>query len=388
MPGVIQTAFTLPDPLRWTGGYHYFVNLFRVLRKHGSGSIRPIVFVGDDSNPPDALPIIDHVAQIVRSADFSATRVPWRLVNALLSGSDGAAARAYRRHGVEVAFESARYHGWRFPFPTIAWLPDFQHRRLPHVFSRKAWLQREIGFRAQIASARVILLSSQASRRECETYYPGSRPRLCVVPFAVELPPEALRPVDDAGRRYGLPARYFYLPNQFWAHKNHGVVIEAVKLLQQRGVQATVAASGALADYRRPGLLRELEARVAALGIGDRFRFLGLVPRTDVYALMREAVALVNPSLSEGWSTVVEEARSLDVPMVLSDIEVHREQAGDCAVFFDPHSPEAAAGALEAMLARPAGRAAKSGQAQAADAEERLRTYALAIEAVIREAVA
>ncbi len=63
---------------------------------------------------------------------------------------------------------------------------------------------------------------------------------------------------------------------------------------------------------------------------------------------MRACTALINPSLSEGWSTTVEEAKSLGVPMLLSDLRVHREQAGDCAYYFDPE----AAGQLASLMAR------------------------------------
>ena len=61
---------------------------------------------------------------------------------------------------------------------------------------------------------------------------------------------------------------------------------------------------------------------------------------------MQASSALINPSLFEGWSTTVEEARSAGVPMILSDIPVHREQAGENAIYFDPSSPEALAKTL------------------------------------------
>ena len=381
---MIRTAFTLPDRNRWTGGYQYFVNLFRVLHGYGGGKVRPVVFVGDDIDAAACAPIEGAAAEVIRSGDFSAAKTGARLADALLTGSDRRAAKLYREHGIGVVFESARYHGWRFPFPAIAWLPDFQHRLLPGIFSRRAWWQRDLGFRAQIASARAVMLSSESSRGECEQFYPSSRGRTRVVPFAAELPPEATSlAVNEIRSKYHLPQEYFYLPNQFWAHKNHRVVIEALRVLQGRGVQATVAATGALADYRHPELLRQLEARVAELGLGLQFRFLGLIPREDVYALMRGAVAIVNPSLSEGWSTAVEEARALEVPMVLSDISVHREQAGH-AMFFDPRSAVAAADALQRVLAaEPALRDDASLARRTRDNEDRLRRYATNFEALV-----
>jgi glycosyltransferase involved in cell wall biosynthesis len=378
---MIRVAFTLPERVRWTGGYQYFINLFRVLHRHGSGRVRPVVFVAPETPEADLAPLGEDIAQVVRSPAFSGALAGRRLARATLLGCDRAAARLYARERIDVVFESARYHGWRFPRPCIAWLPDFQHRLLPDLFGWRAWMRRELGFRAQIGSGRLVMLSSEASKAEFESFYPGRGARVRVVPFAVELPPMPAAAPDVRGK-YGLPPAYFYLPNQFWVHKNHIVVIEALKLLADRGIEAAVAASGAPADYRRPGLKAGLEARVAELGLQDRFRFLGLVPREDVYALMRHCVALVNPSRSEGWSTVVEEARALGVPMVLSDIAVHREQAADRAAFFDPGSPGAAADALERALAGNTGAIAADGQ----DYANRLRRFASQFEGVAQEA--
>ena len=55
------------------------------------------------------------------------------------------------------------------------------------------------------------------------------------------------------------------------------------------------------------------------------------LPYAELLVLMQGARALINPSRFEGWSTSVEEARTLGVPMLLSSIAVHREQAGDVA---------------------------------------------------------
>ena len=63
--------------------------------------------------------------------------------------------------------------------------------------------------------------------------------------------------------------------------------------------------------------------------------FLGLVPIPDLFQLMRRSLAVVQPSLFEGWSTIVEEVKSLGCPILLSDLAVHREQQPEQAVYFD-----------------------------------------------------
>ena len=67
---------------------------------------------------------------------------------------------------------------------------------------------------------------------------------------------------------------------------------------------------------------------------------LGLVPRSDVIALMRYSRALINPSFFEGWSTTVEEAKSTGKRIILSDIDVHKEQNPPDGVFFNPKDPK------------------------------------------------
>jgi glycosyltransferase involved in cell wall biosynthesis len=65
---------------------------------------------------------------------------------------------------------------------------------------------------------------------------------------------------------------------------------------------------------------------------------------------MHASVALLNPSLFEGWSTTVEEAKAAGVPMVLSDLDVHKEQAGEYAIYFDRHSSFALAETLSKFV--------------------------------------
>jgi glycosyltransferase involved in cell wall biosynthesis len=185
------------------------------------------------------------------------------------------------------------------------------------------------------------MLSSEDSLRDCERFFPKSIGRTSAVRFAVR-PPDVS---DYDGARaiangYNLPESFFYLPNQFWKHKNHRTVIDALHLLKGKGYDVVVAASGKPEDYRHSHYYETLQSLVDSRGLANNFRFIGMVPRQHVFALMRACTALVNPSLSEGWSTTVEEAKLLGVPMLLSNLRVHLEQAGDSARFFDPHAAE------------------------------------------------
>lgn len=318
------------------------LNLVRVLTEYASDRVQPFLFVGTDVVEATIAPFAAiKGAQIVRTAEFDDARKGRRLREALLIGCDHAAAGCFRKHLIDVAFEYTQFYGWCFPIPTMAWLTDFQHRQLSEMFSLRAYWKRELGFHAQVLSGRYIMLSSEDSRRDCEKFFPRSRGRNSVVHFAVPAPDLSdCKSVQSIAETYELPDHFFYLPNQFWKHKNHRIVIEALLLLKQRRHSLVVAASGEPADFRHPGHYKALQTLVDSYELTKSFRFLGLVPRQHVFALMRACTAMINPSLSEGWSTTVEEAKSLGVPLLLSNLSVHVEQAGDSARYFAPRAAE------------------------------------------------
>ena len=345
---MIRVAFTLIGGKNWMGGYNYLLNLVRALSDHASSRVQPVLFLGTDLDEKDAAPFA-RIAGVVliRNAVFNEARKGKRLVQALLTGCDQAAAKAFAAQGIDVVFEPAQFYGWRFPVPAVAWIPDFQHRYLKHLFDFKAYWKREIGFRAQILSGRHVMLSSDDARQDCERFYPGTRGCTHVVRFAV--PPA--RAIDALTARavadgYGLPETFFFLPNQFWKHKNHECVIQALQLLKAKGREVVVAVSGKQADPRDPGHFPKLQRLIESSGLEKNFRLLGLIPHAHIPALMRSCTALINPSTFEGWSTTVEEAKSMGTPMILSSLRVHREQSED-ALFFDAASPEQLAGILD-----------------------------------------
>lgn len=300
----------------------------------------------DDLAAFSAIPAVE----VVKHASLGGRR--WRLMNALLTGIDRVTAAVFREYGIDVVFEHARFFGWRLPLPVVAWFPDLQHRRLPHLFSKRAWWQRELGFRTQLAAGRYLILSSNSALSDCKVFYPGFTNRASVVRFA-SLPTDDLIAVDprDVIAQYNLPNEYLYLPNQFWRHKNHQLVLDALSILIAEGVEVVVVASGApdVPPHQFNEIMRQVESR----DLSSSFRYLGLIPPEHVYALLRATRSLINPSRFEGWSTTVEEAKSFGVPMIISDLDVHREQAHDLASYFNVDDAAALARLIAQTISAP-----------------------------------
>ena len=376
----MRVAFTLIGGREWTGGYNYLLNLLRVLHANPDCGVEPVLFVGpgfaEDSLAP-LRPLLPSAP--VRDEAFERRLSTLPLARAALVGDAPAVARAFIRERIDVAFEAAQFYGWRFPVAALAWTPDFQHRHLPQMFSQRARWRRELGTWAQVGAGRTLMLSSEDARQDAERFYPASRGRTVVVRFAV-LPPTLPRdPGPELLAKHALPARFLYLPNQFWKHKNHEVVIDALARLKARGQPLVVAASGNPEDVRHADHYRRLTERVRDRGVGAEFRFLGMLPYEDVIGLTALCQALVNPSFFEGWSTTVEEAKALGAPLVLSDLAVHHEQAGGAARYFDPNSPDAAAAALaDAWRRADLPPAPERWRAAASSSQARVAEFALA----------
>lgn len=241
-----------------------------------------------------------------------------------------------------------------YPYPvnkswrrTACWIPDFQDKRLPQFFSKDELEYRERQHRDYFTNYRHIVFSSKSAESDFQTFYPKADVNTHVLRFAVSERQSAVTSIVDVRKKYGLPERFFYAPNQFWIHKNHKRVIEAAALLKSRGVSVTIVFSGKEHDHRAPTYVEDLKKQAAEVGVADRVRFLGFLPRTDQMAVFHAAACIIQPSLFEGWSTVIEDAKSIGKFVLASSLDVNREQASENAEFFDPDSAEELASLIE-----------------------------------------
>lgn len=276
-----------------------------------------------------------------------------------------------------------------YSFPYAGWIPDFQHVYLPHLFEQSELRQIEHKYQV-IAQAPLVVLSSRMALHDFARLYPDRASRGRILNFVSYAEPAYFEGDPVAiQRKYDLPDAFFLVSNQFWAHKNHELVIEAVADLDRKGIKPCVVCTGNPRDHRDPGFFDHLSERIEAAGISDRFRFLGLIPRGDQMNLMRRCLAVIQPSLFEGWSTVVEDARGLGKPVLLSDFPVHLEQNPPNARFFPRNDPVALADCMyEAIRTLAPGPDFAAEDAARRSNLEALRNYARNFLAIAAEAVA
>jgi glycosyltransferase involved in cell wall biosynthesis len=243
---------------------------------------------------------------------------------------------AVTRARATAAFPVLDSLGREFPIPWIGWIPDFQHKRLPHFFPEEEIRRRDRRFQGIVDDAWHVVVSSEDAHRDLRRWFPTEPLRTSVLPFVSVINGKWYEeePADVAAQ-FDLPEKFLIFPCQYWVHKNHDVLFEAIRILRDKGFSdICLVSTGRTNDFRKPGYFAKLQGFLQLHGLDAHVRILGLLPRNQEIQLLRRAVAVIQPSQFEGWSALVEDARALGKRMYVSDIPVHREQQPPNAVFF------------------------------------------------------
>jgi glycosyltransferase involved in cell wall biosynthesis len=326
----------------YSGGLNYIANLLYALSVVNREDVEPYVFFATDV-PVEVIRRFERYATVVRTPILQRKTLPW-LVHKLtykVFGSMAWVNALFKRHRIDILSHAwTPYLGHR-PLKVISWIPDFQYLHLPAMFPGLD-VEKASRINRQIAThADAVVVSSAHALGDLLSLLPrATLPPVEVLRFVSQpfiAPDKGLPSLEELEVKYGFTGKFFLLPNQFWAHKNHEVVLRALALAKDSGLSMTVLMTGNTTDYRLAGspYVDGLCGSIKDLGIDAEARILGLIDYNDLLALMRHCVGFINPSRFEGWSSSVEEAKSVGKPILMSNIPVHVEQAPPHSAYFE-----------------------------------------------------
>jgi glycosyltransferase involved in cell wall biosynthesis len=244
-------------------------------------------------------------------------------------------------------FLSPACHFLQTPYAAIVW--DLQHRTLPwfsEVSADGQWETREAMNRLFLPRASVVIAGTEAGAAEITGIYGVPRGRILLLPHPTPRYALDFAIGADVALPPGLRDPLIIYPAQFWAHKNHAVLLKAMVLLRERyGIRASLALTGSDKGNRA-----HCELLARELGIADAVHFLGFVPERQLIGLYRRAAALAYVSYGGPENLPPLEAFALGCPVVAADVPGAREQLGDAALLVDPVSADAVAVALARII--------------------------------------
>jgi len=339
----------------WIGGEHYIANILNALKLYNAKALGRIsyqvilCFTNSEDEPhirkvfadADGYQLLEIQSSSLRRRDVIISSLNLYIPRRLRLFKPRTQQRWLSIDNIDVLYP------FDFSVPisanttALGWIPDFQPRLLPVYFSENELKTRTAIDDRIVNSATDIVFSSQDSLQRFLEFYPNSRAR----PHLFHFHPFIAKDVfsfdcKSMQTKYSLPDKYFICCNQFWQHKNHVIIFEALKLLMTSQPEVFVVFTGHTQDSRLPSYFDDLCAMINKLGIRTNIAILGLIPRHDQVQLIRQSIGIIQPSLSEGWSSVVEDSRALGKKIILSDLAVHQEQDPPGAIYFDRTSAD------------------------------------------------
>jgi glycosyltransferase involved in cell wall biosynthesis len=230
--------------------------------------------------------------------------------------------------------------GWR----TVLTVHDLAFLRYPqtHSPSSRAYYA---GVRRSLAQASRVICVSEATRRDAIELAGAEPGKVRVVSEA----PDPRYRVDGPSATAWRP--YLVFVGTLEPRKNLATLFSALARIPPRDRPALRIAGA-------PGFGADaLMALPSALGIGHDVEFLGRLPTTEVAALYRGAVALVYPSLLEGFGLPILEAMACGTPVITSNCSAMAETAGGAAHLVDPNDSDSVAAAIVELAGDPDRRA-------------------------------
>ena len=220
--------------------------------------------------------------------------------------------------------------------PKVFWIPDFQYKHFPEYFDETEREQRDIAYEQMFSENGILVLSSEAVKKDFLNFFPGHKNKTVRVLHFCSVIDDDDYKLDAINicKKYGLPEKFVYLPNQMWQHKGFETVFEAFGMLRKQGIVIPLVCTGSTQDYRHDSYFQQIEALINANDLGPQIYLLGMLPRQKQIQIFRRAAIVLQPSHFEGWSTSVEDARALGKSIILSDIDTHLEQDPPDATFF------------------------------------------------------
>ena len=331
---MIKVGFIINfDKKNWLGGFNYFSNLFKFILNNPNRKIEPII-------------ITDNKNKIVKEKEFknvkfletnlvSESNFINRIFNKLsliVLGKNFLLEKFLNDKNINVLSHSGVV-GRNSKIKSFPWIPDFQEINLPSNFSLYSRLLRRLNHYNNIINSTKIIVSSNSVRRDLKKIsIRGYKKSVVIKHVNYVLPKKNIKSINYLKKKYNIEKKFYLVPNHYWVHKNHTVLLNALKFLKKK--KFIIVSTGRCYDHRHPKYFDNFKNQINKLKLEKYYRILGIVPFDDLCSLIYNSLGVINPSMSEGFPNSAEQATLLGKNAILSNINVHLEERKKNYYFF------------------------------------------------------
>ena len=260
-----------------------------------------------------------------------------------------------KRHGCDIAwFMTGGGFPPPLPLPYLATVWDLQHRThpyLPEMQKDNEWIYRDGKTRLYLQQAAAVVVGTQIGMQEIRNFFSVPAEKIFCIPFPVPSWGQHRESECLFEKEFGemeIKAPFFVYPAQFWAHKNHAVLLYACKILKEKGIQCQIICPGG-----DGGNLSYLKKLALKLGIEGHVIFPGFVSEKTLQQLYKNSLGLVFPSLSGPDNLPPLESLALGRPVIQADFPGAREQLGEAVDYANAFKEEDWAQAMIQLIKFP-----------------------------------
>ncbi len=312
--------------INWGGGISYFKNLLELI--NNSPSLDLMIFTDDRNFVKDRISKNNKIIEVNFLKKNSFYFFIVKLINFIFKRNIFLYFFLLKN---KIDILSHRRLFKNTNIKVIGWIPDLQNKVYPNFFSKITLQEREKYIYNEIKNSDKIFVSSNQIKKEFKKYYKLQKN---IIPLKMVLE------LSKNKNKINTKKKFIYFPSQFWVHKNHMVLLEAIKELKKKKIKIQFIFSGNKKDYRSLDYFNKLKKKINELDINKEVKILSNINEQKKINLQSCCIAMINPSHYEGWSTLNEEARSLSKFIFLSNIRGHIEQKNQGSIYFSKNDPK------------------------------------------------
>ncbi|MCX6168363.1 MAG: glycosyltransferase [Ignavibacteriales bacterium] len=243
----------------------------------------------------------------------------------------------------------------RCSIPYAAAFQSLGHRlnpELPETTGDGLWKSREDVSSIVCKNADLIFIDSEIGSDYLKFYY-EPKGEIIVIPH--DVPDELNVAVDEKKqkkilKKFNVTKPFLFYPAQFWPHKNHIRIFEAIKYLQRKGIDIQLVFTASSQSIRKKYDIEYRLKRIARdSSMEDNIIITGYLNAEEIFTFYKNALAMIMPQLIPEPCIPFIECMGLGCPIIGSDIPGIKEQINNCGVLVNPYIIESIANGIKEL---------------------------------------